>query len=180
MTDTLHPCVLPRRRFVRVVVVLCLLVVLGLFGCSRCFVPEYFAVFMVEAVMLFFAEPHERRHAGAAAGVADALQCGGDSPVLRYGGNGNVFPAVDASHGDETTGADILGGCGTLPLCLGSACALAGAGGSEDAEMTGRGRGFVLEWEHDTFFCLFCRGGYVGAGGLPAGDAPRFSGIQGL
>ena len=53
MTDTLHPCVLPRRRFVRVVVVLCLLVVLGLFGCSRCFVPEYFAVFMVEAVMLF-------------------------------------------------------------------------------------------------------------------------------
>ncbi len=53
MTDTLHPCVLPRRRFVRVVVVLCLLVVLGLFSCSRCFVPEYFAVFMVEAVMLF-------------------------------------------------------------------------------------------------------------------------------
>ena len=72
------------------------------------------------------------------AGVADALQCGGDSSVLRHGGNGDVFPAVDA-HGDDAAGADILGGRGALPLCLGSACALAGAGGSEDAEMTGRG-----------------------------------------
>lgn len=51
--NELPPCVLPRRRFVRVVVVLCLVVVLGLPGCFRCFVPEFFAVFMVEAVMLF-------------------------------------------------------------------------------------------------------------------------------
>ena len=48
----LPPCVLPRRRFVRIAVVLCLLAVLGLFGCSRSFVPEFFAVFMVEVVML--------------------------------------------------------------------------------------------------------------------------------
>ena len=49
----LPPCVLPRRRFVRIAVVLCLLAVLGLFGCFRSFVPEFFALFMVEAVMLF-------------------------------------------------------------------------------------------------------------------------------
>lgn len=48
----LPPCVLPRRRFVRIAVVLCLLAVLGLFGCFRSFVPEFFAVFMVEVVML--------------------------------------------------------------------------------------------------------------------------------
>ena len=52
MTDTLHPCVLPRRRFVRGVVVLCLLAVLVFLGCFREFVPGFFAVFMAEAVML--------------------------------------------------------------------------------------------------------------------------------
>lgn len=49
----LPPCVLPRRRFVLGVVVLCLLVVLGVFGGYCEFVTEFFAVFMVEAVMLF-------------------------------------------------------------------------------------------------------------------------------
>ena len=48
----LPPCVLPRRRFVRIAVVLCLLVVLGVFGGYCEFVPEFFAVFMVEVVML--------------------------------------------------------------------------------------------------------------------------------
>ena len=48
----LPPCVLPRRRFVRIAVVLCLLVVLGVFGSYCEFVPEFFAVFMVEVVML--------------------------------------------------------------------------------------------------------------------------------
>ena len=52
MTESLHPCVLPRRRFVRGVVVLCLLAVLVFFGCFREFVPGFFAVFMAEAVML--------------------------------------------------------------------------------------------------------------------------------
>lgn len=42
----------PRRRFVLGVVVLCLLAVLVLFSCSHCFVPEFFAVFMVEVSML--------------------------------------------------------------------------------------------------------------------------------
>ena len=85
-----------------------------------------------------FAEPHERWYAGAAAGVADALQCGGDSSVWRHGGGRDAFPAVD-THGDDAAGADILGGCSALSFFLGSACALAGAGGSEDSEMTGRG-----------------------------------------
>ena len=119
-----------------------------------------------------FAESHERWYAGAAAGVADALQCGGDSSVLRHGGNGDVFPAVDA-HGDDAAGADNLSGRGALPLCLGFACALAGAGGSKDAEMSGRGRGFVVDWGHDTFSLL--SGGVGHAGGLPAGAAPEFS-----
>lgn len=52
MTECLHPCVRPRRRFVLGVVVLCLLVVLVSFASSGCFVPEFFAVFMVEVVML--------------------------------------------------------------------------------------------------------------------------------
>ena len=80
--------------------------------------------------------------------------------------------AADA-HGDDAAGADILGGRGVLPLCLGSACALAWAGGSKDAEMTGRGRGFVVDWGHDTFSLL--SGGVGHAGGLPAGAAPEFS-----
>lgn len=50
--NTVSPCVLPRRRFVRGVVVMCLLAVLGVFGVYREFVPEFFAVFMVEVVML--------------------------------------------------------------------------------------------------------------------------------
>ena len=52
MTDGLHPCVLPRRQFVRGVVGLCLLAVLVSFASSGCFVPEFFAVLMVEVVML--------------------------------------------------------------------------------------------------------------------------------
>ena len=50
--NTVSPCVRPRRRFVRGVVVMCLLAVLGVFGVYREFVPEFFAVFMVEVVML--------------------------------------------------------------------------------------------------------------------------------
>lgn len=50
--NTVSPCVLPRRRFVRGVVVMCLLAVLGVFGVYREFVPEFFAVFMEEVVML--------------------------------------------------------------------------------------------------------------------------------
>ena len=52
MMESLHPCVRPRRRFVLGVVVLCLLVVLGVFGGYCEFVTEFFAVFMVEVVML--------------------------------------------------------------------------------------------------------------------------------
>lgn len=52
MTESLHPCVRPRRRFVLGVVVLCLLVVLGVFSGYCELVSEFFAVFMVEVSML--------------------------------------------------------------------------------------------------------------------------------
>lgn len=42
-------------------------------------------------------------------------------------------------------------------------------------ELARRGRGFVVDWEHDTFSLLSGGVVHVGAGGMPAGAAPEFS-----
>ena len=52
MTDTLHPCVRPRRRFVLAFLGVCLLLVLMDFAQIGTFKLDFYAVFLVELLLL--------------------------------------------------------------------------------------------------------------------------------
>ena len=101
MNKVPHPCVLPRRRFVRGVVVMCLLAVLGVFGVYREFVPEFFAVFMVEVVMLLLPS---RTKSGTLVQLLGLMMPCSAVAILLFGGAPGAARGIGRSGDDEHFG----------------------------------------------------------------------------